>query len=47
MPDGVKVHHSVPQGAGPVTYLGFGAPDDLPEGSRVVTPQNLLDLVPA
>ncbi|MFD7308141.1 hypothetical protein [Promicromonospora sp. NPDC059942] len=45
--DGVKVHHEVPQGAGPVTYLGFGAPEDLPTGSRVVTPQNLLDLVPA
>lgn len=45
--DGVKVHHEVPHGAGPVTYLGFGAPEDLPEGSHVVTPQNLLDLVPA
>jgi stress response protein SCP2 len=45
--DGVKVHHEVPQGAGPVTYLGFSAPEELPEGSRVVTPRNLLDLVPA
>lgn len=45
--DGVKVHHELPQGAGPVTYFGFDAPEDLPEGSRVVTPQNLLDLVPA
>lgn len=45
--DGVKVHHSVPRDAGPVTYLGFGAPENLPQGSRVVTPQNLLDLVPA
>jgi hypothetical protein len=45
--DGVKVHHEMPQGTGPVTYLGFGAPEELPAGSRVVTPQNLLDLVPA
>jgi stress response protein SCP2 len=45
--DGVKVHHELPRGTGPVTYLGFSAPEDLPEGSRVVTPQNLLDLVPA
>ncbi|MEV0892379.1 hypothetical protein [Promicromonospora sp. NPDC050262] len=45
--DGVKVHHEVPASSGPVTYLGFGAPEALPEGSRVITPQNLLDLVPA
>jgi len=43
----VKVHHEMPQGTGPVTYLGFEAPEELPAGSRVVTPQNLLDLVPA
>jgi hypothetical protein len=45
--DGVKMHHELPQGAGPVTYFGFDAPEDLPEGSRVVTPRNLLGLVPA
>ncbi|WP_344556791.1 TerD family protein [Kitasatospora saccharophila] len=32
---------------GPVTYLGLARPDDLPEGSRVITPENLRELVPA
>ncbi|MFC7026235.1 hypothetical protein ACFQHV_24110 [Promicromonospora thailandica] len=45
--DGVPVHDGVPTGPGPVTYLGFAAPEGLPEGSRVVTPENLLDLVPS
>ncbi|MFC8718779.1 hypothetical protein [Kitasatospora sp. NPDC057198] len=32
---------------GPVTYLGLARPDGLPEGSRVITPENLRELVPA
>ncbi len=32
--------------AGPVAYIGFERPDDLPEGSRVFTPDRLSDLVP-
>ncbi|MFF3837547.1 hypothetical protein [Streptomyces sp. NPDC001930] len=31
----------------PVTYLGLERPVDLPPGSRVVTPENLRDLLPA
>ncbi|WP_189848853.1 hypothetical protein [Streptomyces omiyaensis] len=31
----------------PVTYLGLGRPGGLAPGSRVVTPENLRDLVPA
>jgi len=33
--------------AGPVTYLGLARPEGLAPGSRVVTPENLRDLVPA
>ncbi|MET7481808.1 hypothetical protein [Streptomyces sp. NPDC005538] len=32
---------------GPVTYIGLRRPDGLPEGSRIVTPENLRDLIPA
>ncbi|MFE1321406.1 hypothetical protein [Kitasatospora phosalacinea] len=32
---------------GPVTYLGLARPDGLPEGSRVITPENLHELIPA
>ncbi|MFF3608541.1 hypothetical protein [Streptomyces sp. NPDC002463] len=32
---------------GPVTYIGLERPDGLPEGSRVLTPENLRDLIPA
>ncbi|WP_329244648.1 hypothetical protein OG223_08455 [Streptomyces sp. NBC_01478] len=32
---------------GPVTYIGLRRPDELPEGSRIVTPENLRDLIPA
>ncbi|MEV5574378.1 hypothetical protein AB0L06_30460 [Spirillospora sp. NPDC052269] len=31
----------------PVTYLGLERPDGLPEGTRVITPENLRDLIPA
>ncbi|MFD8012153.1 hypothetical protein [Streptomyces sp. NPDC058955] len=31
----------------PVTYLGLARPEGLAQGSRVVTPENLRDLVPA
>ncbi|KUL36826.1 hypothetical protein ADL22_23255 [Streptomyces sp. NRRL F-4489] len=37
----------LPEGAGPVTYLGLARPDGLPSESRVITPQNLRDLIPA
>jgi hypothetical protein len=36
----------VPEG-GPVTYIGLRRPDELPAGSRVVTSENLRDLIPA
>ncbi|MCX5241106.1 hypothetical protein OG824_38450 [Streptomyces prunicolor] len=36
----------VPEGA-PVTYIGLRRPDELPAGSRVVTSENLRDLIPA
>ncbi|MGW4699667.1 hypothetical protein [Streptomyces sp. NPDC004285] len=32
---------------GPVTYIGLERPDGLPPGSRVLTPENLRDLIPA
>ncbi|WP_225804795.1 hypothetical protein [Streptomyces sp. NK15101] len=32
---------------GPVTYIGLERPAGLPPGSRVVTPENLRDLIPA
>lgn len=32
---------------GPVTYIGLQRPDGLPAGSRIVTPENLRDLIPA
>ncbi|WP_019069406.1 TerD family protein [Streptomyces hokutonensis] len=32
---------------GPVTYVGLRRPDGLPEGSRIVTLENLRDLIPA
>ncbi|BAJ32913.1 MULTISPECIES: TerD family protein [Kitasatospora] len=32
---------------GPVTYLGLDHPEGLPEGSRVITPGNLRELIPA
>ncbi|CAM5292083.1 hypothetical protein STANM337S_00315 [Streptomyces tanashiensis] len=32
---------------GPVTYIGLERPADLPPGSRVLTPENLRDLIPA
>ncbi|MBK3577133.1 TerD family protein [Streptomyces sp. MBT65] len=32
---------------GPVTYIGLRRPDELPEGSLIVTPENLRDLIPA
>ena len=32
---------------GPVTYIGLRRPDGLPEGSRIVTLENLRDLIPA
>jgi stress response protein SCP2 len=31
---------------GPVTYIGLRRPDELPEGSRIVTLENLRDLIP-
>ncbi|MFJ5304837.1 hypothetical protein [Streptomyces sp. NPDC088350] len=31
---------------GPVTYIGLRRPDELPAGSRIVTPENLRDLIP-
>ncbi|MFI6519689.1 hypothetical protein ACIBF1_29305 [Spirillospora sp. NPDC050679] len=31
---------------GPVTFVGLERPDGLPEGCRVVTPENLRDLIP-
>ncbi|WP_406450940.1 hypothetical protein OH768_06465 [Streptomyces sp. NBC_01622] len=37
---------AVPDG-GPVTYIGLRRPDGLPEGSRIVTLENLRDLIPA
>lgn len=37
---------TVPDG-GPVTYIGLERPDGLPEGSRVLTPENLRDVIPA
>jgi hypothetical protein len=42
----VEVRDEVPQDGRPVTYIGFAAPENLPAGSRIITPQNLLDLVP-
>ncbi|WP_435972907.1 hypothetical protein [Streptomyces sp. Qhu_M48] len=36
---------SVPEA--PVTYLGMERPEGLPTGSRVITPENLRDLLPA
>ncbi|MDV9177263.1 hypothetical protein R6V09_44955 [Streptomyces sp. W16] len=36
----------VPDGP-PVTYIGLRRPDELPEGSQIVTPENLRDLIPA
>ncbi|MFG2783936.1 hypothetical protein ACGFY7_39655 [Streptomyces prunicolor] len=36
----------VPEG-GPVTYIGLRHPDELAEGSRIVTIENLRDLIPA
>ncbi|MFF3501649.1 TerD family protein [Streptomyces sp. NPDC003247] len=33
--------------AGPVTYIGLERPDGLHPGSRIVTPENLRDLIPA
>jgi hypothetical protein len=36
----------VPDGP-PVTYIGLRRPDELPAGSRIVTPVNLRDLIPA
>jgi hypothetical protein len=36
----------VPEG-GPVTYIGLRRPDELPAGSRIVTIENLRDLIPA
>ncbi|MEV4255450.1 TerD family protein [Spirillospora sp. NPDC049652] len=30
----------------PVTYLGLERPEGLPEGTRVITPENLRDLIP-
>ncbi|MFC9974396.1 hypothetical protein ACFVH6_26180 [Spirillospora sp. NPDC127200] len=33
--------------AGTATFIGLERPDGLPEGCRVVTPENLRDLVPA
>lgn len=32
---------------GPVTYIGLDRPAGLPPGSRVLTPENLRDLIPA
>ncbi|MER7949595.1 hypothetical protein ABTY59_19615 [Streptomyces sp. NPDC096079] len=32
---------------GPVTYIGLERPEGLPPGSRVLTPENLRDLIPA
>ncbi|WP_327690653.1 hypothetical protein OG870_04985 [Streptomyces sp. NBC_00461] len=32
--------------AGPVTYIGLARPDGLHPGSRVITPENLRDLIP-
>ncbi|MGW1509359.1 hypothetical protein [Streptomyces sp. NPDC002394] len=32
---------------GPVTYIGLDRPEGLPPGSRVFTPENLRDLIPA
>jgi len=32
---------------GPVTYIGLRRPDELPAGSRIVTSENLRDLIPA
>ncbi|HEY9368665.1 hypothetical protein [Streptomyces sp.] len=31
----------------PVTFIGLSRPDGLPEGSRVLTPENLRDVIPA
>lgn len=31
---------------GPVTFIGLRRPDELPAGSRIVTPENLRDLIP-
>lgn len=31
----------------PVTFIGLERPEGLPEGSRVFTPENLGDLIPA
>ncbi|MFE0190102.1 hypothetical protein ACFW0T_19010, partial [Streptomyces sp. NPDC058989] len=31
---------------GPVTYIGLERPDGLPDGSRILTPENLRDLIP-
>ncbi|MFD9613705.1 hypothetical protein ACFWWS_30550 [Streptomyces sp. NPDC059083] len=36
---------TVPEG--PVTYIGLDRPEGLPPGSRVLTPENLRDLIPA
>lgn len=36
-----------PDGDEPVTYIGFERPVELPEGSVVITPANLGDLIPA
>ncbi|MFD5323297.1 hypothetical protein [Streptomyces sp. NPDC127092] len=32
---------------GPVTFIGLERPEGLPAGSRVITPENLRDLIPA
>lgn len=32
---------------GPVTYIGLRRPEELPAGSRIVTLENLRDLIPA
>lgn len=32
---------------GPVTFIGLQRPDGLPDGSRVLTPENLRDVIPA
>ncbi|MFD4553673.1 hypothetical protein ACFWP5_05015 [Streptomyces sp. NPDC058469] len=31
----------------PVTYIGLRRPDELPAGSRIVTSEDLRDLIPA
>jgi hypothetical protein len=43
----VEVVDAADIGAEAVTFLGFDDPGDLPEGSTVITPRNLGDVIPA